>query len=104
MMKYQSILLKPFNLMNSDTKLQAEQRMKNTNEHILEHTKGFQVVNNFSLYPQMSLFQMRSNAFFKGAENWKKCAQLSLAPTLQAHRCSISFALQNRPMERHAVS
>lgn len=42
--------------MNSDTKLQAEQRMKNTNEHILVwNTQGFQFVNNFSLYPQMSL-------------------------------------------------
>lgn len=90
--------------MNSDTKLQAEQRMKNTNEHILECTKGFQFVNNFSVNTQMSLFQMRSNAFFKGAKNWKKCAQLSLAPTLQAHRCSISFALQNRPMACHTVS
>jgi len=47
---------------------------------------------------------MRSNAFFKGAENWKKCVQLSLALTLQAHQCSISFAQQNRPMARHAVS
>ncbi len=49
-----------------------------------------------SLYPQMSLSQMRSDAFFKGAENWKKCAQLSVASSLQAHRCSISFALQYR--------
>jgi len=57
MTKYQSILLKPFNLKTSDTKLQVGQRMKNTKkEHILEHTKGFQFVNNFSLYPQMSLF------------------------------------------------
>jgi len=32
-MKYQSILLKPFNLMTSDTKLQVGQRMKNTKKN-----------------------------------------------------------------------
>lgn len=54
----------PFNS-KSDTKLQAEQRTQNINEHILERTKGFCFLNNFSFYPQMSLSQMRSNAFLK---------------------------------------
>ncbi len=69
--------------MNSDTKLQAEQRMKNTNEHILVwNTQKVFSLWIISLFIPRCLSQMRSDAFFKGAENWKKCAQISVASSL----------------------